>query len=185
MVGTTWKQAVADELARLYRPGQEFTLIEFYAGAEERLQAMYPDNTTVQATIRQILQRHRDAGLLTFHGNGSYTYNGAHRPTPYADEASGGLAEAVYQLAARITAETKIAATDYLAVARASDPEQALRRLVLGGHAGATFLALNTTRRLDLSLERLTIELAGRYALGADLVSAAADRLAYFQSESE
>ncbi|KRC53370.1 MULTISPECIES: hypothetical protein [unclassified Nocardioides] len=185
MVGTTWKQAVADELARLYRPGQEFTLIEFYAGAEERLQAMYPDNTTVQATIRQILQRHRDARLLTFHGNGRYTYNGEHRRREQAEIPRNGLAEAVYQLAARITAETKIAATDYLAVARAPEPDQALRALVLGGHAGATFLALNATRRLDLSIERLAIELAGPHGLGADVVSAAADRLTYFESEPE
>ncbi|MDF9717343.1 hypothetical protein [Nocardioides sp. ChNu-99] len=184
MVGTTWKQAVADELARLYRPGQEFTLTDFYRRAEARLQAMYPDNTTVQATIRQILQRHRDSGLLTFHGNGRYTYNGAHRPTQRLEASRSGLAEAAYQLAARVTAETKIAATDYLAVARASDPESALRELVLGGHAGATFLALNAAGRLDLSMERLTIELAGEYELGADLVSAAADRLAYFESES-
>ncbi|NYJ02430.1 hypothetical protein HNR19_003128 [Nocardioides thalensis] len=185
MVGTTWKQAVAGELARLYRPGQEFTLADFYAKAEKRLQAMYPDNTTVQATIRQILQRHRDSGLLTFHGNGRYTYNGTHRRPERAEARRSALAEAAYQLAARITAETKVAATDYLAVARASDPENALRELVLGGHAGATFLALNRAGRLDLSIERLTIELAGQYALGADLLSAAADRLAYFESESE
>lgn len=185
MVGTTWKQAVADELARLYGPGQEFTLTDFYAKAEQRLQAMYPDNTTVQATIRQILQRHRDSGLLTFHGNGRYTYNGAHRPSRRAEEPNGGLAGAAYQLAARITAETKIAATDYLAVARASDPQRALRELVLGGHAGLTFLSLNAAGRLDLSIEQLTIELAGLYSLSADLVSAAADRLAYFQSESD
>ena len=184
MVGTTWKQAVADELARLYRPGREFTLTDFYARAEERLQAMYPDNTTVQATIRQILQRHRDAGLLTFHGNGRYTYNGAHRPLQRGNAPRSKFAEAAYDLAARVTAETKVAATDYLAVARAPDPEQALRELVLGGHAGATFLALNAVGRLDLSMERLTIESASRYSLGADLVSAATGRLAYFQSES-
>lgn len=133
MVGTTWRQAVADELARLCRPGQGFTLAEFDAGVEKRVQAMYPDKTTVQAAIRQILQRHRDAGLLTFHDNGHYAFNGAHRPSPSADEASGGLAEAVYQLVARITAETKIAATDYLAVACAPEPAQTLRALVPGG----------------------------------------------------
>lgn len=185
MVGTTWRQAVADELARLYRPGQDFTLTDFYRRAEERLQAMYPANTTVRDTIRNILQRHRESGLLTFHGDGRYTYNGTHGQPQREDAPRRGLAEAAYELAARITAETQIAATDYLAVARASDPERALRALVLGGRAGATFLALNVAGRLDLSMERLTIELAGQLELGVDLVSAAADRLAYFESESE
>lgn len=185
MVGTTWKQAVADEVARLYARGQEFTLTDFYAKAEARLQAIYPDNSEIQATIRRILQQLRDSGLLTFHGNGRYTYNGVHRPLQRADAPRSGLAEAAYELAARITGETKLPATDYLVVARASDPERALRELVLGGRAGATFLTLNAAGRLDLSMERLTIDLAGRYALGADLVSAAADRLAYFQSESD
>ena len=185
MVGTTWMQAVADELARHYRPGQEFTLADFYRRAEGRLQAMYPDNNRVQDTMRNIMQKLRNSGLLTFHGSGRYTYNGPQRRPQRAEAPRGGLAESAYQLAARVTAETKIAASDYLAVARASDPERALRELVLGGHAGATFLALNAAGRLDLSMERLTVELAARYALGADLVSAAADRLAYFQSESE
>lgn len=185
MVGTSWKRAVADELARLYRPGQPFTLTDFYAQAEDRLQAMYPGNTTVQATIRQILQRHRDDGLLTFHGNGRYTYNGTPRPAQRAEVSRSGLAQAAYELAARVTAETKIPATDYLAVARSSEPADALRALVLGGHAGATFLALNAVGRLDLSMERLTIELAGQHAVGADVVSAAANRLAYFESEAE
>lgn len=185
MVGTTWMQAVADELARHYRPGQEFTLADFYRRAEGQLQAMYPDNSRVQDTMRNIMQKLRNSGLLTFYGNGRYTYNGAHRPSERAEGPNGGLAEAAYELAARITGETKIAAIDYLLVARASDPERALRELVFGRRAGATFLALNAAGRLDLSMERLTLELAGKYALGADLVSAAADRLAYFESESE
>lgn len=185
MVGTTWKQAIADELARLYRPGQEFTLTDFYAQAEGRLQAIYPENSEVQATIRRILQRHRDSGLLTFHGNGQYTYNGAHRHAPQSDSPGAELAEATYRLAARITEETKIAASDYLAIARAADPVEALRALLLSGHAGATFLALNAAGRLDLSIERFTIELAGAYALTPELVAAAADRLAYFESEAQ
>lgn len=185
MVGTTWKRAVADELARLYRPGERFTLADFYSQAEDRLQAMYPQSNTVQATIRQILQRHRDAGLLTFHGNGNYTYNGAHRPPDSAASPRGGLGQAAYELAARVTDETKVAASDYLAIARAADPEQALRAHLLGGHAGSTFLALNAAHRLDLSIERLTIDRAGEYALGPDLVTAAAARLAYFESEAD
>lgn len=185
MVGKTWMQAVADELDRHYRPGQEFQLADFYRRAEERLQAMHPNNNRVQDTMRNIMQKLRNSGLLTFHGNGRYTYNGTHRPPQRAHAPRSGFAEAVYELAARVTAETQIAATDYLAVARASNPQRELRELVLGGHAGATFLSLNAAGRLDLSMERLIIEFAGRYSLGADLVSAAADRLAYFQSESE
>ncbi|KAB2813099.1 hypothetical protein F9L07_15550 [Pimelobacter simplex] len=183
MVETTWKRAIADELARLYRPGQDFTLTEFYAKAEGRLQAVYPGNSEVQATIRQILQRHRDSGLLTFHGNGRYTYNGAHRRAPHPPSSQGGLAEAAYRLAARVTEETRVPASEYLAVARAADSTAALADLLRSGHAGRTFRALNRAGRLDLSIERLTVELAGPLALGADLVSAAADRLAYYESD--
>ena len=183
MVGITWKRAVADELARLYRPGQQFTLVDFYRRAEDRLQAMYPNSNAVQATIRQILQRHRDDGLLTFHGNGNYTYNGAHGLPRSVTHPHGGVGQATYELAARITAETKVAAIDYLAIARAPDPEQTLREHLLSVQAGATFLALNKKHRLDLCIERLTIDLADEYALGADLVTAAEDRLAYFESQ--
>lgn len=183
MVGTTWKRAVADELARAYRPGQAFTLTDFYAKAEGRLQAMYPDNMTVQATIRQILQRHRDDGLLTFHGSGHYTYLGPSAPAP--ERPVTPLAKAAYDLAARITAETKIAASEYLAVARAADPERKLTELLTAQHASATFLALHQRDRLDLSFERLAIEYAAEFGVSSRLVSAAAHRLAYYESDEE
>ncbi|WP_416954969.1 hypothetical protein ACNKF0_00120 [Nocardioides sp. T5] len=174
---------MADELKRLYRPGQDFSLTHFYANAEDRLQAMYPANTTVQATIRQILQRHRDEGLVRFNGNGQYTYLGrdvqppARRVTP--------LAQAAYDLAARITAETKIAASDYLAVARADDPERALAELLSGRHASPTFYALHRRGRLDLSFERLAIDDSARFKLHSSLVSAAAHRLDYYESDGD
>lgn len=183
MVGTTWKRAVADELARAYRPGQDFTLTDFYAQAEARLQAMYPANTTVQATIRQILQRHRDDGLLRFHGNGRYTYVGPHAPGPVREVTP--LAQAAYDLAARITAETKIAASEYLAIARASDPERLLTALLTEHHASVTFLALHQRSRLDLSFEQLVINEAGPLQIGSNLVSAAAQRLHYYESEGD
>lgn len=182
MVGTTWKRAVADELARLYRPGQQFTLTDFYAKAEARLQAMYPDNTEVQATIRQILQRHRDAGLLTFHGNGTYTYNGSAAPSRRAAEAPSGLARAAYELAGRITAETAVPAPEYLAVARAGSPETELRKLLLAASASKTFVELFNRGRLDLSFERLVIDTGPSLGLDFELLRAAHDRLEYFSA---
>lgn len=174
----TWKREVADELARAYRSGEEFTLVDFYARAEARLQARYPANTTVRDTMRQVMQRLRDDGLLEFLGNGRYVYRGV----PPADPAPRSpLAQAVWELAARITDETKIAARDYIAIARATDPETRLRQLIDRGPAGDTFVALYAQGRLDLSLESFVVELGGRYALGPHLIVAAANRLAYYQ----
>lgn len=182
MVGTTWRRAIADELARLYRPGQEFTLTDFYAKAEARLQAMYPDNTAVQATIRQILQRHRDAGIVQFHGNGCYTYIGQRVARP---RAVLPLAQAARDLAARITGETKIAASEYLAIARSADPERMLAELLTAHQASPTFLELHNQDRLDLSFERLVVDNAGKYNIARGLVSNAAHRLAYYESNEE
>ena len=111
------------------------------------------------------------------------TYNGAHGLPRSVTHPHGGVGQAAYELAARITAETKVAAIDYLAIARARDPEESLREHLLSGQAGATFLALSKKHRLDLCIERLTIDLAETYALGDDLVTAAAARLAYFESQ--
>lgn len=182
MVGTTWRRAIADELARLYRPGQQFTLTDFYAKAEDRLEAMYPDNTAVQATIRQILQRHRDAGLVQFHGNGRYTYLG--RQVPPSNVVTP-LAQAAHDLAARITAETHIAASEYLAIARSADPERTLAGLLTAHQASPTFLDLHNRGRLDLTLERLAIDHAAKYKIDPRLVSEAAHRLAYYESNEE
>lgn len=183
MVGTTWKRAVADELARLYRPTEQFTLADFYSRAEGPLQAMYPGNTTVQATIRQILQRHRDDGLLTFHGNGHYTYNGL-VSTPRPRHVTP-LGKAAYDLAARVTAETKIAASDYLVIARSPDPERALAVMLTAHHASPTFLALHKCGRLDLSFERRAVVDGGALGLNQMLVSASAHRLNYYESDGE
>ncbi len=179
----TWKRAVADELARSYRAGQEFTLLDFYARAEARLQSLYPANTTVRDTMRQVMQRLRDDGVLEFLGNGRYVYRGTSVAPP--PTARSPLAQAAWDLAARVTDETKIAARDYVAIARASDPEAELRSLIGSGRASTTFLSLYQGGRLDLSLEQFVVELGGRYALEPRVIVAAADRLAYYQGGDE
>lgn len=180
----TWKRAVADELARSYRIGQEFTLFDFYARAEARLQSLYPANTTVRDTMRQVMQRLRDEGLLEFLGNGRYVYRGASAAPP-TRQARSPLAQAVWELAARVTDETKIAARDYVAIARAADPESRLRSHIDSGRASGTFLSLYQSGRLDLSLEQFVVKLGGSYALQPQVIVAAADRLAYYQGGEE
>lgn len=44
----TWKRAVADELARSHRAGQNFTLRRFSARATARMQALGPADTTAR-----------------------------------------------------------------------------------------------------------------------------------------
>lgn len=180
--GITWKRAVADELARLYRPGEGFSLTDFYAQAEPRLQTIFPGSNTIRSTIRQILQKHRDAGLIQFHGNGRYTY------PPGQPTASGPgvrLARAANNLAARIHNEEGIVASDYLEIAQADDPSAACRDLLTANRASTTFLALHACSRLDLSFEQLVIEQGKRLSLDESAVVAATHRLVYFKSDEE
>lgn len=180
----TWKRAVADELSRCYAPGRRFSLTDFYRKSEDRLQAMYPANTAVRDTMRQVMQRLRDEGLLEFHGRGEYTYRGLNlnRSGPRA-WGSPDLAQAAYELAARITDETQGAAREYLVIARADDPGSALHRLILAGQASPTFLTLHRAHRLDLSFENLVLEQGDRLGLERPLLVAASDRLAYFNQD--
>ncbi|WP_135828390.1 HNH endonuclease [Halorussus halobius] len=64
----TWKDDVYVELLRYTEDNEseEFTLGEFYEHAEDRLAAKHPDNDNVRAKIRQLLQRLRDDGQLSF-----------------------------------------------------------------------------------------------------------------------
>jgi hypothetical protein len=91
----------------------------------------------------------------------------------------------VWELAARVTDETKIAARDYVAIARAADPEAQLRSHIDSGRASSTFLSLYQSGRLDLSLEHFVVKLGGSYALQPRVIVAAADRLAYYQGGEE
>ncbi|SDF96783.1 hypothetical protein [Halorientalis regularis] len=78
----TWKDSVKRELDR-YREEHDqktFTLAEFYEFAEDRLAAEYPNNNTIQAKIRQTLQRLREGGEIKFvDDNGNYRFP---EPTP-------------------------------------------------------------------------------------------------------
>lgn len=49
----------------------EFSLRDLYA-FDQRLERLYPDNANIRPKIRQQLQRLRDAGYLTFLGDGRY-----------------------------------------------------------------------------------------------------------------
>lgn len=51
-----------------------FKLEDLYA-FEKHFKVFYPDNTHIQAKIRQVLQQLRDKNLITFIGNGEYYLN--------------------------------------------------------------------------------------------------------------
>jgi type II restriction enzyme len=58
--------ACIDDIGR-----DEFSLSDVYAFGQ-RLERLYPDNANIRPKIRQQLQRLRDAGYLTFLGDGRY-----------------------------------------------------------------------------------------------------------------
>jgi type II restriction enzyme len=58
--------ACIDDIGR-----QEFTLSDVYA-FDQRLERLYPANVNIRPKIRQQLQRLRDAGYLSFLGDGRY-----------------------------------------------------------------------------------------------------------------
>ncbi len=69
-----WGAAVLScvrDMVRISRQ-QEFTLQDYYTLYTDVLSAQFPDNHHVQDKIRQQLQMLRDAGILTFLGNGRY-----------------------------------------------------------------------------------------------------------------
>lgn len=71
--GSTWLEAVRAEVAEHFVVGKVFSLAEFYQRSEARLQARYPNNTTIQASARNVLQKLRDEGTLEFtDGRGHY-----------------------------------------------------------------------------------------------------------------
>ena len=86
-------------------------------------------------------------------------YRGANAAPPTGEERSP-LAQAVWELAARITDEAKIAAREYVAIARSADAEAAHKSLIDSGRASSTFLSLFQQCRLDLSLEQFVVNSA-------------------------
>ena len=52
----------------------EFNLDQVYQGTTGLLQLMYPNNNTIEASIRGALQTLRDEGHLNFLGNGRYSF---------------------------------------------------------------------------------------------------------------
>lgn len=69
----TWMQAVADVVVVIVnqRNTNEFSLADVY-DYKNMLAGRFPNNRHVEAKIRQVLQRLRDTGLVTFEGHGSY-----------------------------------------------------------------------------------------------------------------
>jgi len=71
---SNWEYAVRSEL-RNYRgvnDTSEFTLDEFQEFSRSRFQAQFPQNNTVDASVRRNLQEFRDRDEIEFLGNGQY-----------------------------------------------------------------------------------------------------------------
>ena len=69
-----WEHAIRSEL-RNYRGvngTSEFTLDEFQDFSRDRLEAQFPDNNTIDASIRRNLQEFRDRDEIEFLGNAQY-----------------------------------------------------------------------------------------------------------------
>ena len=69
-----WEDAIRSELRR-YRgvnDTSDFTLDEFRAFAYDRFNAQFPQNNTVDASVRRNLQEFRDRDEIEFLGNGQY-----------------------------------------------------------------------------------------------------------------
>ena|GEM_PF-1257096 len=69
----SWKQAVAERVLDIVnrKGAPAFTLREVYAYTGE-FSRLFPRNRNVQPKVRQILQRLRDDGFLSFRGEGRY-----------------------------------------------------------------------------------------------------------------
>ena len=158
----SWKQLVAEELQRNYPVGSTFTTTDFYRRSEARLQAAYPSNTTVQATVLNILQRLRDDGLLEFLTRGEYRYLGYQRTTE-AFTTPTPLAKLLEGLVERIANETSIVADDYLDIATDSAPLERVHQLLGPGPASPTLRRLFAIDRLDLTIEQLVVEHAEHF----------------------
>jgi MoxR-like ATPase len=89
-----WEHAVRSEL-RNYRgvnDSSEFTLNDFQDFCRDRLEAQFPDNETIDASVRRNLQEFRDRDEIEFLGNGQYrilSLNDNRRMT--ADRFFGGV----------------------------------------------------------------------------------------------
>ena len=69
-----WEQAIRSEL-RNYRgvnDTPEFTLDKFHEFSYDRFEAQFPDNNTIDASVRRNLQEFRDRDEIEFLGNGQY-----------------------------------------------------------------------------------------------------------------
>ena len=69
-----WEHAIRSEL-RNYRGvngTSEFTLDEFQNFSRDRFESQFPDDNTIDASIRRNLQEFRDRGEIEFVGNGQY-----------------------------------------------------------------------------------------------------------------
>ena len=89
-----WEHAIRSEL-RNYRGvniTSEFTLDEFQDFSRDRLETQFPENNTIDASIRRNLQEFRDRDEIEFLGNAQYriqSLNDNRRMT--ADRFFGGV----------------------------------------------------------------------------------------------
>lgn len=151
-----WRALVEAEIRRRFEPGQLFTFVELFEGSVSRFRSVYPNNTTLQATLLNVLQRLRDDGLLEFVGRGEYRYLAP--ATSRGDVGSSGVQRLLQGLVERIAEETSIDADDYLDAAASDDPGGAVRELVMSGRTSSTLRQLKDAGHLGLTLERLVTE---------------------------
>jgi len=72
----TWQTRLFSILVTVFGDTNTFTLQQVYQTCEGVMSYYYPDNTTIQASIRRNLEDLRDMGVITFmDNNGTYSWS--------------------------------------------------------------------------------------------------------------
>ena len=70
-----WKTRLLTILSTVFSDAKTFTLSEVYQTCEGAMTYYYPNNNTIQASIRRKLEDFRDMGIITFvDNNGTYSW---------------------------------------------------------------------------------------------------------------
>jgi hypothetical protein len=180
--GGRWNDLARSEIDRHFRPGEIFSFRELYRRAEPKLREEFPENTALEASLANVLQKLRDDGFLEFVRRGEYRYQSSEEPDSTVERPESGTSDLtgrLEDLVRRIDRETGVEASDYRDAAGSGVPEYAVRSIVLSTRISPTFFAMFQADRLDLTLEQLVLEHTG--GVDPEVVERARDRLSYYR----
>ena len=66
MSASTWKQKLYEVLKVVFKNSGDFTLLQVYQTCKGVMSYHYPNNKTIEASIRRNLEELRDDGLVRF-----------------------------------------------------------------------------------------------------------------------